>query len=431
MFSRNAISSSADFVPVIFGPDVLGYSYARQFWDSYHVRSIVVGTANVKFTSTSSLTDYRIFPDTTEKGMLDYLENSLIPECRKAGKKVVLGSSGDWYASLFSRNKERLEELGCAVQYIDYSLFSHITSKEKFYSLCQKLNIPYPKTWLFPCSDDLPEVEGLPTITDDVIESQKYPMIAKPSDSARWHWSNVPNKEKVYIVPSPQAMKALLAQVHASSFNRYLLIQQMLSPVDTSLHSVTVFCRHGKVVMGCVGHVLVQDHSPLALGNPLVIMGEKRPDLLKWAAQFCEEVGYEGYGNFDVMDDENGNPHFLEINARPGRNTFYVSLAGCPFVVPIVDTFVHGKDVNETLTASQKAADNRFLFSILPKGVVRRQIADPALRDQAMQLFAEGKAVSPLINPEDNWHQRMYALANRENYRRKFAQLRREQARER
>jgi hypothetical protein len=96
-----------------------------------------------------------------------------------------------------------------------------------------------------------------------------------------------------------------------------------------------------------------------------------------------------------------------------------------------VDAFVHGKDVNESLTPSQKAADNRFLFSILPKGVVRRQITDPALRDQAMQLFAEGKAVSPLINPEDNWHQRMYALANRENYRRKFAQLRREQARER
>ena len=153
-------------------------------------------------------------------------------------------------------------------------------------------------------------------------------MIVKPANSAEWHYAEFEGKRKIHTVNSAAELRKLIADVKATSYSKYLLVQECLAVRDDSLHSVTVFCEHGEMVLGRVGHVLVQDRSAKGIGNPLVILGEDRPDLLDCAARFCRKVGYEGYGNLDVMDGADGNPRFLEINARPGRNTYYMTLAG-------------------------------------------------------------------------------------------------------
>ena len=408
------------FQPVVLGADVLGYSYTRQFFETYGVKSIVLAQMDVRFTSRSKFNDYRtISAVDQEESLLDYLEHTILPECQAAGRKPLIVGSGDWYAEILSKNKPRLEALGFAIPYNDFELFNVITMKEKFYGICDKLGMPYPKTWLVPCGDGLEPIPGIEEITDDVIEHGDYPLIAKPANSAEWHYADIEDKHKVYTIDSPEQMKKLIADAKRSCYNKYLLVQEMLATRDDSLHSVTVFCEHGEVALGRTGHVLVQDRSATGIGNPLVIMGEDRKDLLEYAAAFCREVGYEGYGNLDVMEDADGNPRFLEINARPGRNTWYMSLAGVPFIKPIVEKFVCGNDVRETLSAEELACDRPFLFCVPPYDIVRKEVSAKE-RDEVNDLISKGLAQSPIINKNDCLTQRLYATVNRINYHSKF-----------
>lgn len=419
--SSHDLEIGKTFRPIVLGADVLGYSYTRQFFETYGVTSIELARQDVRFTSRSKFNDYRMNDAVDqEETLLSYLKDTILPECQAEGRKPLLVGSGDWYAEIFSKNKPELESLGFAVPYNNFELFNVITMKEKFYSICEKLGIPYPKTWLVPCGEGLEPIEGIDEISDDVIENGNYPLIAKPANSAEWHYADIPDKHKVYTVDTPAQMKQIIAECKASSYNKYLLVQEMCAVRDDSLHSVTVFAEHGEVAFGRTGHVLVQDRSATGIGNPLVIMGEQRQDLLDYAAAFCREVGYEGYGNLDVMEDKDGNPCFLEINARPGRNTWYMSLAGVPFIKPIVEKYVCGNDVRETLSKDELACDLPFLFSVPPYDIVRREVTNPELKAEVNKLIAGGYAGSPLINPADCLKQRFYATLNRINYHSKF-----------
>lgn len=419
--SSSDLNRNRAFKPIVLGADVLGYSYTRQFHEVYGIESIVLAQFDIKVTSCSKFCDYRMVEGVdNEASLLAYLRGTILPECQAQGVMPLLVGSGDFYAELLSKNKPELEAEGFAVPYNDYELFSTITMKEKFYAICEKLSMPYPKTWLVPCSDGLDSIEGLPLLDDVVIDGHAYPMIVKPANSAEWHYAQLEDKHKIYSVDSPEQMRKLIDGIKASGYSKYMLVQECLEDHDESLHSVTVFCDKGEMVLGRVGHVVVQDHRPEAIGNPLCILGEDRPDLLEHAARFCREVGYEGYGNFDVMDDAEGNPHFLEINARPGRNTYYMTLAGVPFVKPIVEKYVYGNDPRKTLSAAERACDREFLFCVPPAYLVRKKIQGEKVLAGFDHAVAGGLDKSPLLNAEDSLKQRLYARLNWINYRNKF-----------
>lgn len=409
------------FRPVVLGADVLGYSYTRQFHETYGVDSIVLAKYDIKFTSRSKWNDYRCVDGVErEEELLAYLKETIAPECRAEGRKPLLVASGDWYAEILSKNKSELTAAGFAVPYNDYSLFSVITMKEKFYGLCSELGIPYPKTWLVACGEGLDPIPGIDVISDEVIDGHEYPMIVKPANSAEWHYAEFEGKRKIHTVNSPAELRKLISDVKGTSYSKYLLVQECLAVRDDSLHSVTVFCEHGEMTLGRVGHVLVQDRSAKGIGNPLVILGEDCPDLLDCAARLCKKVGYEGYGNFDVMDGADGKPRFLEINARPGRNTYYMTLAGVPFVKPIVEKFVCGNDTRQSLTSAERACDRPFLFCVPPYDIVRKEVTDPVLKQGVEESIKAGVAKSPLLNSEDSLAQRLYARLNRVNFHSKF-----------
>ena len=85
------------FRPVVLGADVLGYSYTRQFHETYGVDSIVLAKYDIKFTSRSKWNDYRCVDGVErEEELLAYLKETIAPECRAEGRKPLLVASGDW-----------------------------------------------------------------------------------------------------------------------------------------------------------------------------------------------------------------------------------------------------------------------------------------------------------------------------------------------
>lgn len=391
--------------PVVLGADTLAYSYARCFHEAYGITTIVVGTQNQKFVSTSRFTDYRIVAGVDqEETLLAYLDK-LGTQLVAAQKVPLLLGSGDWYARIFSKNKERLESC-FVVPYIDFDLLDRVTQKEVFYRICEELDIPYPKTWVYDCSD--------PAATIPVNEFT-YPVIAKPSNSARYHYAEFEGKKKIFKVETPEELRDIFSKLQASVYDRELIVQDCIPGEDACLRTITCFCdEDGTTLVSCQGQVLLEDHVPSAIGNPVCIMSDENDLILEQAKRFLKHVGYRGFANFDVKYDErDGSYRFFEVNTRPGRNTYYMTLGGVNFVTLFVDHYILGKKIEP------RKADRPFLFQMVPDYVIKRTVEEPA-RSNALKLIREGAAACPLFYGADSPVQRFWALLTYYNQIRKF-----------
>lgn len=374
-------------VPIILGADILGYTYVREFNRVYGINSILLASADVKATSSSKFCDYRIIDGVDQEGTLvDYL-CTLGAELQAEGKVGIVVGSGDWYARIFSKNKEALSKT-LVVPYIDFDLLDDITQKERFYKICEELGMDYPKTWLFDCSD--------PSVTMDTSQFT-YPLIAKPSNSARYHYAEFPGKKKIFEVQTPEELQTIFRNLQESSYDRELIVQDFIPGDDDGLHSVTTFSDdEGHLRVSCMGQVVLQDHAPSAIGNPVVIRSKRVESVIEQAARFLEHVHYHGFANFDVKyDPRDGSYRFFEVNTRPGRNTYYMSLAGVPFVKLFVEDYVLGHEIPRV------DAKDEFLYACVPPTVVRRTVRDEGLRDDVLAGYKSGLAQFPLFYAKD------------------------------
>ena len=154
--------------------------------------------------------------------------------------------------------------------------------------------------------------------------------VCKLRDARQGDWSG----GLTFVGRTPEELSHIYAELRESCYDKDLLVQDMIPGFDESLYSITCFAWQGNVEFSVLGHVLLQDHAPSAIGNPVVIVGDtEMPDwkvkLLDDAKRFLEHVGYTGFANFDVMYDSRDDTYkFLEVNARLGRNSWYLDIAG-------------------------------------------------------------------------------------------------------
>ncbi len=407
---KRLIASEADIAgrlqPVLLGGDILTYTWVRCFHHAYGVNSIVLAGSDAKAISASRYTDYRVIPDVDRDDVCVEALSKLGPELVAAGKVPVVLGTGDWYARTLSQHKDGLSEW-YVVPYIDFDLLNEITQKERFYAICEELGIPYPKTWTFDCADPSVSVPA---------EDFSYPVIAKPSNSARYHYADIPNKKKVFTIESAAELRELFGNLQASCYDRELIVQDLVPGPDDGLRSITCFSdASGEVRVWSTGRVLLEDHMPTAIGNPVCILLERNDEIAEQAARFLKHVGYRGFSNFDVKyDPRDGVYRFFEVNTRPGRNSFYMTLGGVNIATLIVDEYVQGREI------PKRVACDPALYTVVPRYVVARTVADRAARRQALALFDQGKAKNPMLYRADTVAHGFWAHLQYFNQIRKF-----------
>lgn len=381
--------------PVIVGADFCGYAYLRCFWEAYAAKSIMLAADDIKSVSRSKFCDYRVVKGIDTAEVLVSTLSELGEELVGEGKVPVLVGCGDHYARLISQHKPELENW-FYVTYIDFDLLDEITQKENFYRICDKLGIPYPRTVFLDCSDpDAPCDDG----------GFSYPLIAKPSNSAAYHYAKIPNKKKVFEVEDRAELERIFNDLKASSYDRSLIVQEMVPGDDTQIRILAAYTdRDSDPVFMVGGRVVLEDHSPTAIGNPAVIVPERNEKVLEDAARFMKHVGYQGMANFDVKYDErDGQFKFFEINTRPGRSSFFVLQAGVNFAKVQVEDVVLGKKLDRI------DAVRPFVYTTVPPYVVKRSVTDEAIKKQVLDAFRSGDAQFPLFWPLDGLGQRFWA----------------------
>lgn len=374
--------SSHEFVPVILGGDITAYSLARTFHEAYGVRSVAVSQLHSEMISRSGILENIVIPDLENAAL--FVQRLCDIAAQHPGKRCILLACGDWYVRLIAEHRAALEE-HFVIPYIPLELMERLVRKDSFYRLCTELGIPHPATVVFDCADiELPELPF------------PYPIIAKPAASAEYHYAQFPGKRKVYRVENEAELRDLLRRLRDCGYPGKFLLQEFIPGDDTSMRILTCYSdQNGNVRFQSSGHVLLEDHAPMGIGNPVAILKDCNRAVMDDARRLLEHVGYTGFSNFDIrFDARDGSYQFLEINTRLGRSNYYVTAAGDNVARWLVEDLIyHALREGDGPVIAEKRGS---LYTVVPRSVILDHVHDPNLRAWVCALWDAGKAVNPL-----------------------------------
>lgn len=400
------INLKSDLVPVLLGADLNCYSVARAFYEEYGVKSYAFGKYPLGVTSHSRFISFM---------QISHLDNAEI--CISAlrdfaqqhqEKILVLMGCTDEYAEFIIDYKERLQD--CYIMpYTDKQLKDKLVDKADFYSMCEQFGISYPKTVVLDRICDVGE------LSEDAL-GFSYPIIVKPSSSIEYWRHPFDGMKKVYFVNDANEAHAVISEIYASGYDRRIIVQDTIPGGDSEMRVFTVYMdRNAKAKMLCLGHVLLEEHTPKGRGNHAAIITQKLPPVCEKITSMLEVLGYKGFANFDIKyDTRDGEYKVFEINIRQGRSNHYITSSG----INIASLVVRDRILEDELPLMIQ--DKEFFWHSVPRKIVYTYTDSDELVARCKALCREGKEGSPFICPYDLHFNPMRLVFVAETLRRQF-----------
>ncbi len=362
--------------PVLLGADLNCYNVARAFHEAYGVVSFAFGRYSIGVTENTRIIKFRVVNDIDNSDVLVRTLTDFALE--HENEYLILMGCTDDYVSLIIHNKVHIPDC-FIIPYIDISLMRDITLKDKFYEYCEKYSIPYPQTKVYEKGQLL-----------DI--AYEYPLIIKPSSSVLYWKYPFKGMKKVYRAHDIDEAQRIIGEIYASGYPDKLIIQDMIPGDDSMMYTLTAYCdRSHKVRMMCLGHVLLEEHTPKGLGNHAAIITEVNDELCEKLRVFLETIQYTGFANFDIKyDSRDGIFKLFEINIRQGRSNYYVTAAGNNIARCIVEDYIENKPYDGCLINQ-----NKIYWRYIPDSIVFRY-SPKDLCGQVRLLIKNKKAYSSM-----------------------------------
>ena len=372
---------SQTIVPVLLGADLNCYNIARAFHMKYGVKSYAFARYAISATKYSRIVHFTCVPDIDHDNvMLDTLHRFADAHI---GDRMVLFGCTDDYVAMIIRNREELSDF--VIPYPPKEMLTTVSKKAEFYEMCDKFGIPHPDT-----------VVLTEKTTADALSPEKlgftYPIIVKPSSSVDYWKHSFDGMKKVYTADSPERAAEIVNEIYSSGYPEKIILQEFIAGGDSQMRVFTCFSdEHGKVRAMCLGHTMLEEHTPKGLGNHAAIVTEPVSSLpiADKIKDMLEALGYTGFSNFDIKLREGTKDDFrvFEINLRQGRSNFYLTSAGLN--VAYLANEVYESDGNDC-----NKVENVVFWHHIPKSTAYKYTEDKALVEKAKKLAREGREYS-------------------------------------
>ena len=203
-----------EFIPVLLGGDINTYSVARAFYEQYQVKSYVFGKYQTGPSFNSQITIYEGNPQIDQDEYFLERINRFAKE--HSDKKILLIGCGDSYVALCSKHKNELAE-NVIAPYIDFDLMDSLQQKERFYQLCEKHGVAYPKTIVYR-----------PEMGMDFACEFSYPVIVKPSNSIAYWEHPFETQNNIYKLDTREEMEKVIGEIYGAGYDDALIIQDTI-----------------------------------------------------------------------------------------------------------------------------------------------------------------------------------------------------------
>lgn len=371
-----------DLIPVLIGADLNCYNVARAFHEEYGVVSHAFGKYSIGATKYTKIVTFHTVEHLDDPEILVSVLTDFANE-HPDSTMILLGCTDD-YATMLIKNRTRLEDK-YIIPYIDDSLMKLLVSKANFYRICDEYGVPYPKTAIL--SSDY---------TEDMLDETKlgfsYPLIVKPSSSIEYWKHPFNGMKKVYVAHTKCEALEIIKTIYDSGYSDEMIVQDFIPGDDSNMNVLTAYSdKDRQVKMMCLGHVLLEEHTPKGLGNHAAIITEYRPEVTEPFRAMLEDLGYRGFSNFDIKyDPRDGSMRAFEINLRQGRSNYYITAAGINIAKLIVDDYILGNDLPYT------ECKNEHYWHSIPTRIVYKYVKNYELKEKVRLLIKEKKESSSL-----------------------------------
>ena len=395
-----------NFLPVIVGTDINAYNMSISFHEEYGIHPVLVGKEPMGFTSMSTIPQAIEYDSALwDKGAFVSILGRVAKKYKKEGRQLLLIGTNDFYVRLIIENQEKLSEW-YVFNYISEDLMNNLLVKKNFYRLCDEHGLDTPDTYFYSCRE-----QG--RFNTDI----RYPAIVKPSNGVEYYKNKFDGQQKVYRVETPDELLAVIDKVNASGYKEDLIIQDFIPGDDTYMwDSVFYVNSKGKAELGTLAQVVLQEHTVTAIGNYTALVTRYDEALMQKLQRFLEAVGYRGFANFDLKYDvRDGKFKVFEVNIRQGRSSYYTTANGHNMARYLVDDVIRGKEKELTYLNTE------FLFTVVPKIVLKTFVDNQEINREVRRLLREGKWGNPLFYKGDKHRKRpFFMLARQINYYRKY-----------
>ena len=323
------------FQPILLGSDINVYGMARAFHEEYGIVSEAYAYFQLSPTKFSRIVNVHIVPDfdnfVTFRDFMLNLGRRMKAEDPE--RVLLLIPCGDVYANLLSQCGDDLRRY-FVYNTLDVLLAQRLAYKATFYRMCERYDLPHPKTM---------------TVTAEDVEAGRhkelpfaYPVAMKPANSVEWLDVDFEGRRKAYIFENPQELDVMIRRAYGAGYRSEMIIQDFIPGDDSRMRVLNAYVdHHHRVRMMFLGHPLLEDPSPVAAGNYAAIMPDFNQGVFDRIKRFLEEIEYEGVANFDMKYDErDGEYKLFEINLRQGRSSYFVTLNGFNLAKYFVDDLV-------------------------------------------------------------------------------------------
>ena len=390
------IPADQPFVPVITGGDLGSYSLAREFHEAYGVISAVVPTAKNLIVGDSSIIQlFPAGPMFEAQTVLNHLAHVAEQLRGPSNRPLILVTGFDYLVRISVEHRQELLDLGYVFPSNTVDQLNRAALKDRFYALCDELDIPYPRTAIYDAGsqDHTPETFAAQLDADGM----QYPLILKAGDGGAWGQAKYEGRRKVHYFNSAEELIEVIHKAVGAGYDKTLIVQEFVPGTDNDLRILHHFRNaQGDITLSGIAEVIVEDHAANMEGSSRAVIVRSDERVEEYGRRIMDALDWHGFGMFDIkMHAHTGEPYFLEMNPRLGRHHYYLTAAGANPATYLI----------EELVKKQPSAQHRQLNGpaasiTIPLSVVKQYAT--ATQWQQIQAAKSAKTLArPLMYRKD------------------------------
>lgn len=380
--------STRDLQPVLLGTDLGIYGLARSFHEAYGVRSVVVSEQPRGPINDSAIID-NVFmgADADDATILATLAQ--VAAAHPDADRILMVNS-DHQVAFVMRYREQLER-DFLIPFAPAETLAKVADKRALNAALARLGIAFPATV------ELQVAGGDDRLWRASTAELTFPIVLKPAQGAEFEQLTFAGRHKIYALDDADALVREMRKIADAGFAGTMLAQELIPGDDTWNRVVNVYVdSRGELTMSASGHVLLGLHQPRFIGNSAIVLLDYNEALVQQVAAVLAEVDFRGFASVDFkIDPRDGVARLLDINARIGRNHYYLNVGGANSARALVEDLVHGR------SGEPQRATTPGVYAYIPTWLLRRYVTDKALLARTRKVLRQRRAVHPLDYPAD------------------------------
>ena len=199
-------------------------------------------------------------------------------------------------------------------------------------------------------------------------------------------------RKKAFIIDNRQEFDTIVTRIYQAGYEDEMIVQDFIPGDDSNMRVLNAYVdeNHDVRVMA-LGHPLLEDPTPGAVGNYVVIIPDENQQIYQMIRKFLKEINYVGFANFDLKyDRRDGQYKLFEINLRQGRSSFFITLSGLNLAQFLTEDLVFDKPYTDTIYGKADTPEAKLWLGV-PKNIFLEYAKENEDKERAKKLLAQDR----------------------------------------